>query len=404
MGDYVSDTFAIGDIKIKDMTLAVATEVQDASTGVLGIGFASGESIVSDGGTPYKNLVEMMVQQGLINSRTYSLWLNDVGKSAKQVICDIKAPDIANLSTPGSETGSILFGGYDKGKFKGDLIAMPIQPDAESGQITSMTVAWTSLAITDPTQGTQTLTSKGFALAAVLDSGTTLTYVPPDLYNQVASFANVMAFDGMESGLVECEAMAAYKGTLDFGFVGSGGPVISVPFSELCFPYTDDSGNPLSFDNGATACSFGLAPTQDNTQILFGDTFLRSAYVVYDLDRKEIAIAPTDFKSDVTNIVEIGGSGSSATPTWRVASSVSVVQTATGRPEEPGYFASVTLTGHISYTHTGTGFHIPTASLPGLSPKSSEGVATLAVGSSILANIVICSVSALAGAAFIFAQ
>jgi hypothetical protein len=321
-----------------------------------------------------------------------------------KVIYDITAPGIANLSTPGSETGSILFGGYDKGKFKGDLIAMPIQPDAQSGQITSMTVAWTSLAITDPTQGTQTLTSKNFALATVLDSGTTLTYVPPDLYNQVASFANVMAYEGMESGLVECEAMAQYKGTLDFGFVGSGGPVISVPFSELCFPYTDDSGHPLSFDNGATACYFGLAPTQDNTQILFGDTFLRSAYVVYDLDRKEIAIAPTDFNSDVTNIVEIGGSGSSATPTWRVASSVTVVQTATGRPEEPGYFASVTLTGHISYTHTGTGFHIPTASLSGLLPKSSEGVATLAVCPGILANIVICAVSALGGAAFIFAR
>jgi hypothetical protein len=66
------------------MTLAVATEVQDASSGVMGIGFASGESIVSDGGKPYKNLVEMMLSQGLINSRTYSLWLNDVGKSANQ--------------------------------------------------------------------------------------------------------------------------------------------------------------------------------------------------------------------------------------------------------------------------------------------------------------------------------
>lgn len=84
MGDYISDTFVIGDITVKDMTLAVATEVQDASSGVMGIGFASGESIVSDGRQPYKNLVEMMVQQGLINSRTYSLWLNDVGKSADE--------------------------------------------------------------------------------------------------------------------------------------------------------------------------------------------------------------------------------------------------------------------------------------------------------------------------------
>ena len=80
IGDYVSDTFAVGDITIKDMTLAVATEVQDATTGVMGIGFDSGESIVGNGGRPYKNLVDMMVEQGLINSRSYSLWLNDIGR------------------------------------------------------------------------------------------------------------------------------------------------------------------------------------------------------------------------------------------------------------------------------------------------------------------------------------
>lgn len=303
-----------------------------------------------------------------------------------------------------------MFGGYDKGKFKGDLIAMAIQPDSQSGQITSMTVAWTSLSITDPTQGTETLTSKSFALPAVLDSGTTLTYVPTDLYNQVASFANVMPVDGMDSGLVECEAMKAYKGTLDFGFVGSGGPVISVLFSELSYPYTDENGKPVSFDNGNKACYFGLAPTDDDTQILFGDTFLRSAYVVYDLDNQEIAIAPAVFNSDVTNIVEIGGSGSSATPTWHIATSVSVVQTATGKPQEPGLIPSMTLTGHISYTQTGTGFHIPTVSGTGgsgQSPEASKGAAgpsTSAVGSGMLANICICAFSALLGAAFLFAH
>ena len=62
------------------MTIAVATEVKDATTGVMGIGLDSDESIVGNGGRPYKNLVDMMVEQGLINSRSYSLWLNDVGK------------------------------------------------------------------------------------------------------------------------------------------------------------------------------------------------------------------------------------------------------------------------------------------------------------------------------------
>lgn len=46
--------------------------------------------------------------------------------------------------------GGIMFGGYDTGKFTGDLIALPIQPDVQAGGITSMTVAWTSLSLTDP--------------------------------------------------------------------------------------------------------------------------------------------------------------------------------------------------------------------------------------------------------------
>jgi hypothetical protein len=267
-----------------------------------------------------------------------------------------------------------------------------------------MTVAWTSLAITDPTQGTETLTSNSFALPAVLDSGTTLTYVPPDLYQQVASFANVMTIDGMD--FVECESVQAYKGTLDFGFAGSGGPVISVPFSELCYPFTDNYGNQALFSNGKTACYFGLQPAPDSTQILFGDTFLRSAYVVYDLDNKEIAIAPTNFNSDITNIIEIGGNGTSATPTWsKPASSVTVLQTATGRPNEPGLIASGSVTGHLSYTGTATGFHIPTGTSTGTSsPKKGAASSTFAAGPGLVANIVVCAVSALMGAAFVFAQ
>ena len=267
-----------------------------------------------------------------------------------------------------------------------------------------MTVAWTSLAITDPTQGTETLTSNSFALPAVLDSGTTLTYVPPDLYQQVASFANVMTIDGMD--FVECDSVQAYKGTLDFGFAGSGGPVISVPFSELCYPFTDSYGNQALFSNGKTACYFGLQPAPDNTQILFGDTFLRSAYVVYDLDNKEIAIAPTNFNSDITNIIEIGGNGTSATPTWaKPAASVTVLQTATGRPNEPGLIASGSVTGHLSYTGTATGFHIPTATSTGTSsPKKGAASSTFTAGPGLVANIVVCAVSALVGAAFVFAQ
>ena len=55
---------------------------------------------------------------------------------------------------------------------------------------------------------------------------------------------------------------------------------------------------------------FGIAPSQGTTSVL-GDTFLRSAYVVYDLANNEISLAQTNFDSKSSHVVEISsGTGS----------------------------------------------------------------------------------------------
>ena len=59
--------------------MAVAEEAEDFTTGIMGIGFDAGESIVIQGGQPYPNIIEVMVAQGIIQTRAYSLWLNDQG-------------------------------------------------------------------------------------------------------------------------------------------------------------------------------------------------------------------------------------------------------------------------------------------------------------------------------------
>ncbi|KAJ5818617.1 hypothetical protein N7474_004208 [Penicillium riverlandense] len=382
-GDYISDDFQVSSIKIKDLNFAVATRETIGEMGIMGIGFDTNEAITETGAKPYKNIIDLMVDQGLINSRAYSLWLNDLE----------------------SGIGSILFGGYDTGKFKGNLIPIAIQPDAQSGQITSMTIPWTSLSITDPTQGTMTLTANSFAQPALLDSGTTLSYIPRDLYDQVASFANVFyADDG--TGIVECEVMQSYRGTLNFEFDGSSGPVIPVPFSEFCPPLLDIYGNLVPLSNGYTACSFGFGPAQDDEPIILGDTFLRSAYVVYNLDRQEIAIAPTVFESDESNIVEIDAPGSSGEQVWHLTGGVTVQQTATAQVEGPGIYRSMPVTQLLSYTPTATGYHLSSSgfSQPSASSQQSDrsqptetlhGAASSirAPGSGTLVNLVISIIS-----------
>ena len=235
----------------------------------------------------------------------------------------------------------MLFGGYDTDKYSGDLGVLQIQPDAQSGNITSMTVAWTSLSLTDPTSGTTTLTDDTFAEPAVLDSGTSLCGVPTDLYNQIANFSGVIN-DPNYGAIVVCN-LSSYTGTLNFGFGGSGGPSVSVPFYEFAVPATDQNNNPLTFEDGSAACTFGLFPVDQGGDILFGDTFLRSAYVVYDLDNLQIGIAPTNFNSTTSNIQVIGASETIVGGATSIASGVTVKQTNTAKVT-PGIAKTGTVT------------------------------------------------------------
>jgi len=81
---------------------------------------------------------------------------------------------------------------------------------------------------------------------------------------------------------------------------------------ELVIPVTSSNGRQLTFSDGTAACLFGIAPAGSSTPVM-GDTFIRSAYLVYDLANNEISIAQTNFNATSTNVVEIG-TGSTAVP------------------------------------------------------------------------------------------
>jgi hypothetical protein len=80
----------------------------------------------------------------------------------------------------------MMFGGYETNKYTGELMALEIQPDANSGKANTMTVAWTSLSITNP-DGSKLLTSANFTSPAVLDSGKSYTALPASIFGVVAN-------------------------------------------------------------------------------------------------------------------------------------------------------------------------------------------------------------------------
>ena len=302
-GDYISDVLNIGKTQLKNLTMAAALTAS-RGVGIMGIGYASDESAATISGVTYPNVINLLKDQGFINTLAYSLWLNDLD----------------------STTGNILFGGVDTAKYHGDLVGLPIQADSQSGNLTSFTVALSSLTFTSAGQ-TSTLTSTNSAFPAILDSGTTITLLPDDIANQIFNGIGVTS-DQSYGNVVPCK-LANSDATFSFTFGGPNGPVIHVSLSEFITPLLTTDGSTPTFKNGDQACTFGI-DAAGKDPILFGDTFLRSAYVVYDLQNNLIGLAQTNFNATGSNIKEISSGGIPGLTS--TATAVQVTQTFSGHP------------------------------------------------------------------------
>jgi len=167
--------------------------------------------------------------------------------------------------------------------------------------------------------------------------------------------------------VVPC-SLANNSGTLNYGFGGPGGPKIKVPMSELVLPLTVTNGQTPTYQDGTKACQLGIQAA-GNLPILFGDTFLRSAYVVYDLANNRIGMAQTDFKATGSNVVEFASMGAQIPDAATATATVTgVIQTETGIPHVGGATASGT--GGIGSTSSSTATGLNAAS--GFSSSAAE--------------------------------
>ncbi len=303
-GDYFDDVLKMGNsVTLQNMTMALAS-IASRSVGIMGVGYSAGESIVaSNPSSVYPSVIDQLVGQGVINSRSYSLYLNDLN----------------------ADSGNILFGGVDTNKYNGDLIALPVQPDSQTGNLTSFTVAFTGLRVMD-SKGNSQLTRDNIAVPAVLDCGSTATYFPDDLADAILQGVGVTTDDAV-GNVVPC-SVGREEATFVFAFGGAGGPKINVSLSQFVLPIPTQDGSTPKFSDGTDACAFGIYAA-GNSPVIFGDTFLRSAYVVYDLDNNNIGLAQAKFGASNSNIKEFAAGGS-IPGVNTVASQVQVTQTHSG--------------------------------------------------------------------------
>ena len=132
---------------------------------------------------------------------------------------------------------------------------------------------------------------------AVLDSGTTNTQLPADVVLAIQSYLGATPYPtpGRPSySAVACD-LATSETVFTFIFGGSQGPRINVPISDIISPREPFQEN-ITFTDGTPACGLAIEASPTYTTIL-GDSFLRSAYIVYDIDNRQIALAQSNLAS-----------------------------------------------------------------------------------------------------------
>ncbi|KAF7934941.1 uncharacterized protein EAE98_002986 [Botrytis deweyae] len=279
-GPYIADTLVLGNATIKSFQMGLANDT-NIQTGVLGLGYPINEAA----DTMYPNIIDELVSQNLIGTRAYSLYLD----------------------SQDSATGSLLFGAVDTTKFVGELVGIDIVPQPIwNGSVlySSLSVELAAVGITDQEGNSVNLTTS--RQVVLLDSGNTLTILPTEVTDVM--FKKFNAYDDTNSTgniYLPCSLLNSSSSlTVDYLFSSSSASaIIKVPISELVFPltnptyalYPEDTLPDLPFSG--EACAFGIQSTNADYHLL-GATFLRSAYVVYDLDNNQIGLAQANFKGN----------------------------------------------------------------------------------------------------------
>lgn len=359
VGDYILDDVHLGNDTVKLQQVGLA-HIVSLATGIMGIGFTqnvASNTPLNPNPSTYPTIVDQLFDQGIINLKAYSLFLD----------------------SKDAETGSVIFGGLDSDKYVGNLIQLPIVPSRLANGSTiydHFTVVMTGLSMRQGTTTTN-FTSSRYRVPVILDSGTTLTYLPDTTVRQL--YNEVGAIDDSEYGglvYVDCDIGKDTSTVFTYSFGDSQRTVqVQVPISELLYSLNDIFGGEdvsallpdLPFRD---TCVFGILPAIEGISLL-GDTFLRSAYVVYDLSNNVIAMAQANLNSQQENIVDFEANATSIPRVSGAASVVEATQTATFAGGAPGVptrrptGSATSSAGGVSETVTGSSTPSPSTTPTG---------------------------------------
>lgn len=274
-GFWGTDFVSILSANVSDVSFAVVNSTS-SDFGVMGIGLEGLESTYSLSNAylayTYENFPVRLKRSGAIKKVAYSLFLND----------------------DDSSSGLVLFGAVDHAKYSGQLTTVPII-NIYSGYYDNpirLDVVLDSISFETTSKN---ITNVNSSMAALLDSGTTYSYFPTWALEEFSSALGASYSSSAGLYAVDCD----YNSDDAYAVFNFSGAVIKVPLSELILDYQNKCY--LSILEQSSTSSNGLE------YAVLGDNFLRSAYVVYDLEDYQISLAQASY-SDQEDIEVISSS------------------------------------------------------------------------------------------------
>jgi len=267
---YYSDSITMGNGVLSNQTFGVVTKSNGIATGIMGLapdlkaGFAVNQ--------PYSLVLNSLAEQGIIGSRIFSL-------------------DLRHAS---SDSGALIYGGVDTGKFIGELLHVPMVNGTKGEPRLAVDLTGVGMNLSN--------SAKTYNLApedsnVMIDSGTTLTRLHPSLARPILSDLKATA---NSDGYWTAACSLRNSGSNSYVTFTFGRKTIRVPLSDFILDLgpTDDQ------------CYIGLVTTTD--QQILGDSVMRAGYFVFDWDNQivHMAQASTCGKEEIVAV----GKGSDAVP------------------------------------------------------------------------------------------
>lgn len=197
-----------------------------------------------------------------------------------------------SLASSDTTPGTIIFGGYDKSKYSGNLVPFPLIEPSPYGDY-ELDIAAPAIEVVLDGK-TYTVPPSSVYHTVLLDTGTAISRIPADQFAVINNILGLSVSSEEPFYTIPCAA-ATLSGGFDFIFSGPNGQVsLQVPWAELVVP------------NGNGTCILGLAPQATNIPVaILGDTVLRSAYLLYNFDAGTISIAQVNYARSAGHIISL---------------------------------------------------------------------------------------------------